>query len=1016
MKRLVYILLLGCLLLAAAACSRDPEVDVPYSGIGTADETGITLTLVVPSFETVETRAAGGDVENLSIDEVCVICFSADGKVLWYKKLDATTADSTDWNSSDDGKTVKIRISEIDKSFVSLGELVVVANANDKISQLTPGTTTRSQIEAITFDATAAADRTILSGSLQGSVASNAGSLQLGRSVAKTTVKCADGVALADVVPVRWERLRSQGYLLDGCSSRIPATSTASVKADNEQAAAIYAAATLNGTSAGSFVRMVFKGKYNGAESYSYYAVTFDPTEYSTLDQIRPNHNYEVTVTGVARAGGTEENPAEGDAVAYKIVDQRAQVFDMVSNGDFLLGVSDTIRLNGSGKVSGTGDDPVLIIKLGWNKEVDEEFSGYANHTTEKGVSLPNFNVDLVVDDDDWLSYKYSGATILLFGYEEDEAGNLTPAHDWEMDGPITDAEGDGEYGVMFVRKLKYVSANSDTYRTGTIKVIWTIPGGRGVLERTVVVTQEADFSDAKEFLTVAATVKTEGEATVTYPHYFQRADDENTFLGNVAGVTSSENEGRARNHGFHFPLHSKQTMSYVFEFDADSFGEHEFVFPDDGTVYKDPTGALTDAGRAWVETKVNWEFSIEDAEAAEFICLSRDGVSEGSSVSGTGLSTLTGIKLTTKTGVDIGPNSDYFHYRIWEGALKLKLTEQPTDCTSVLAYDLYRTGFFYASDKPVYYADGTTAAKNKCFYYEVMVMNGRWWLDRNLGASSAGFCVLGDSYIGDKAAAGGLYSIWGSTTNNIIATENPCPKNYTVPTQSLLRGLVNSANFSQERIISSDGGDYYDAKYTMPADPNYDCDGRNVYFPKVRMADGNTSSLTVSGTSNVGYYWTTTEAVGASGTERGYWLQYLSFIGRSASFGRNRVCSSSDTNNRAYMSVRCVNETNSEQENEYSILIWVKNCTHVCIGTLREDGQFVPLDEPLPGRQIATAQSATAQYWDYTYYYTATAEYSEIYFVFTLANGSLSDPVCWTKTGGDFYDGATEVWSSSAQ
>lgn len=978
MKRLVYILLLGCLLLAAAACSRDPEV-LPQPDADSV-EPGITLTLVVPSFEAVETRAA--DVENPSIENLCLMFFSddsSDAALLWCKPITST---STEW-LSDNGDThetvseVKVRV-KLPSEANSDVRFVVVANANDKLSGLNVGTTTLAEVERITAQVASSqvpadfdtSSRMILSASAFSLIG---GQLQLARNVAKVTVTSEDTNFKVDRL-LRWEHINLSAGILDGCELATPAAASGNAVGDTAAAAVIYGAQSAN--SAASPVRIVFEGTYDGVAGY--YAVSFDSETYPAVE---PNHHYDVRILSVTRYGSEDpENPVEGDAVVATIVDRRPQIYDMITDGEYMLGVPDTIKL-----ASGAARSQTFYVRMGWSAEAAERFDVSTLAAAQQIVAS---QLTVTAEQSSWITVSPAIAdadVVTVLPSEEDSDASF-------------DYGAETELGLL-VKYTLTLEANTGIDRVGMINVTWGTPGTVNDLFREIVVVQPEDFSEAEDFLDVRVDMKWIDSpddpnsdysiSSASYEEYFHRfAGDANAcFMDDVEGLAPGDNGGRIRNRGFHFPLHTRQRMEYTLSYNSSHSHSHQFT-------------------SGYDLAQIKWKFEINE-DFQPYLELSQ--------TEGTGMSTLNGITFKIK---EARTGADDFVYMVADEGLKLTLTEPATgsfgERVTTLTYGLYRTGFFFTdSAMPNTADDLDTDMQNYRArrYYEVMKMNGRWWLDRNLGASSAAFYVQngdGSTYVGDPRAAGGVYSIFENVDGKAVVKTNVCPPNYRLPTKSEFQSLVKANGFSQTRLIAEDGTDYYDVRYTLTSNPI----GRVVYFPKARMRSGDSPI----GSARMGYYWTTTEALGASGSEIGWWYQYLSLIGRSASFGRYRVVSSgTDLNggNLARMSVRCVNKADTD-ESEQSVKFYVKGYTHVCLGYMR-DGAFDPI-EALPGTQIALETSKDEMYHEYEYLYMAAQEDMDYYVRFydssdesaTKIEAYRGKPyIFYTKDGG---------WATTAQ
>lgn len=530
-----------------------------------------------------------------------------------------------------------------------------------------------------------------------------------------------------------------------------------------------------------------------------------------------------------------------------------------------------------------------------------------------------------------------------------------------------------------------------------------------GGLSRVVVVKQAEKFLN-DQFGTISLTVKeytrddkwnvTSTTQLGTYDNYWKFIRGKETDLTKkLYGIKPEDMGGKIRTEGFHAPMSDFLQFVYTFTLpNASSDEEYQ---------------------------NVSWK--VELAEGYEDKLLFWDGTSspedEGSTTPPSG-NTLNGQSFTfTNNLLDMQkPDGSIVAdaYRYGKDAFRIVLTNQMTGRTTTLSYDLYHTGVFAYDDGAGTHQTGT-ANDQGWYYYEVIQMGNNYWLDRNLGAKSSGYYMQdgsGNSLLGNgdwplsNNSAGGLYSIANAPTGtepNII--DDMCPKGFRIPYMSEFNALVADPKFRNEYIVNT-GGDYW-CSY-------YESDKGTVYFPKNRMYYGGQAA----GDANAGYYWTRTAALGASGSERGYWLQFMKFSGSNASAGRYRIWQDASSPNG--MSVRCV-YASRVVETSYNIEFYVKGYTHVFLYNDDGKGNLTYLNS-WPGDMIAIYDdSSLAMY--HTFAYSSVTDYTGLKVVFNIVDnqGKVTEsyPTEYATKGGlsfnreqsdKFFHKGGIAWTSTAE
>ncbi len=319
---------------------------------------------------------------------------------------------------------------------------------------------------------------------------------------------------------------------------------------------------------------------------------------------------------------------------------------------------------------------------------------------------------------------------------------------------------------------------------------------------------------------------------------------------------------------------------------------------------------------------------------------------------------------------LQITPNFSQVLPGVITGGLRLVLGKSGSADITV-TYDIYRTGIFQNESNNLSWRQDSEAGKNAYYYYEVVYIGGRLWLDRNLGASANGMAVgqPGGSYMGDSKSAGGLYKLGDTPSNSAMTLKNICPRHYRLPTATEFNTLLSASDF-RINLVSSENGNYWAPTYdlsgaTATGGPN------QIYFPLNRMYYNGS----LSGDVNAGYYWTQSEAVGSTD---GKWVQLVKFMGNNASFVRQKIYEDGAI---AAMSVRCIDDAQITEETVHAIEFYVKGCTHVFLYG-KTNGQITLLNT-WPGVQIAVDDaSSLAMY--HVFSYESLVAYDEYYAIFS--------------------------------
>lgn len=692
-----------------------------------------------------------------------------------------------------------------------------------------------------------------------------------------------------------------------------------------------YPAPTRNAAAANNRNTQVFllvKGEYTeeGQSPVTYYYHADFKTDDGPLD-VRPNHHYQVTITDVDRIGyyhspeGLKGAISGAENATVNIRDVNPNSRNMASDGVTEVGVE---------------RDTLKITSTEEGAEVKFKVTVSPSILTEGNTATIDINWDK--EQAPWLERGKDGNT------EEHTANGQT-------------------YSVTTCTLKTQLPNNSGERREARVGI-----SCRGVLTYVTVI-QQPDFC-ADQFGTVSLTVKeyerdedwevTNETVIDTYDNYwdFIRGKDTDNPL---YGISTEDMGGKVRTEGFHAPMSDYQQFVYT------------FTLPDGGEY----------AG-------CSWRVEVDEDYADKLLFWNGNestpgGGSTSLRPSGSDMTgqqfTFTNNLLDLQNGGDITKDA----YRYGEKAFRIVVT-RPDGAVETYAYDLYHTGVFNYDDGSNAYQAGTQTDKG-WYYYEVILMGRNYWLDRNLGAKSSAYYskAMGGSddewpYRGD--AAGGLYRIANAPGRDgevsIIGgeeLERIAPRGFRVPYMSEFQALTADSRFRQEFVYGTGSG-YWDARYET-GNP----DQGTVYFPKNGLWYGGAAA----GTGDTGYYWTQTAALGASGTERGYWLQDMQLSGSNASAGRYRIYQEGEQNPTG-MSVRCVyNSRVVETSHRYEC--YVKGYTHVFLYYEDAGGERTYLNT-WPGEMISIYdEKALSMY--HTFAYESVTDYGELKVVFNLVDNN---------------------------
>lgn len=968
-------------LMAIVGCQEDALTNTIYR----IDENGkavMQLTISVPASQTVVTR--GGTVDENTVENLSVLVFSSkdEGAVLEQKQQFSETELE---DVTPDGGTVCKRFTVRLTPAKGSKAVYVVANVNPQLESLTAdGEITLADVRKLVTSmetgiltgekapfAMSACIETTVPG-----IALVEKTIPLIRSVAKFTLQIEEGVNPKFSEPlIRVWYAQTSGSILTGADVTDNQTPPALTSMPGRAIAASEGGVPLyvypsQGWNDGNTIRrpcVIVAAKYNGESCY--YRVNLVDEEGKEL-LIRPNHHYELIVTDVKSPGyATEQEALENSpsGIAVTILDHEPQVFDMVTDGTYELGVSDTIHMASKATEAVTG---ALHVRC------------YPFSASSEEVSLK------VVEGNEWLS-----------------ASNT-----------VTSSGNSDKDGMLYTYTLTAAANPTGLSRVGKVEVAYHS------LKRIVTVVQDDEFLSF-ELGTIQLAVEEyerNDKGAITSKTSLSVSNDYWKFIRNeligspLFGISAEAMNGLIRTEGFHAPMTDYMRFIYTYKLET--------------------TNEVVSKYTGW-----EWEVELADDYKGKlrFWSGSTSNTEEGGSLDNLPNGTIGGSSDTdkyftfTNELLDIVKNEQIVEnaYRVGKDAFRIKLTDGSQTVT--YAYDLYHTGVFQymGSSNVVSHVVGNTLDPGwyyldpGWYYYEVVLMGNNYWLDRNLGAKSSGYYIEeenGNSFLpgGDwpfrDDSKGALFSV-ATEPSNVNGTYVPsvsdemCPKGFRVPYVSEFAALQADKDFHTE-LVNQVGKDYWDAYFD---NGQYGM----VRFPRARMySDG-----VKKGDARAGYYWTRTPALGASGTEEGYWLQFMKFAGANLSAGRYRIKNSS--NAPAGMSLRCVYKSRA-REQTYKVEFYVQGYTHVFLYYLPQGGStvddLVPLN-PWPGTMLTIkndASSTTPTWKPFILEYTGQQEYelSQLRAVFAIVNddGSIEEvfPSYYSTKGGVYLDASKKYFS----
>lgn len=351
------------------------------------------------------------------------------------------------------------------------------------------------------------------------------------RSVAKFTLQIEEGVNPKFSEPlIRVWYAQTSGSILTGADVTYNQTPPALTSMPGRAIAASEGGVPLyvypsQGWNDGSTIRrpcVIVAAKYNGESCY--YRVNLVDEEGKEL-LIRPNHHYKLIVTDVKSPGyATEQEALENSpsGIAVTILDHEPQVFDMVTDGTYELGVSDTIHMASKATEAVTG---ALHVRC------------YPSPASSEEVSLK------VVEGNDWLS-----------------ASNT-----------VSSSSNSEEDGMLYTYTLTAVANPTGLSRAGKVEVAYHS------LKRIVTVVQDDAFLSF-ELGTIQLAVEEyerNDAGAITSKTSLSVSNDYWKFIRNeltdspLFGISAEAMNGLIRTEGFHAPMTDYMRFIYTYKLET---------------------------------------------------------------------------------------------------------------------------------------------------------------------------------------------------------------------------------------------------------------------------------------------------------------------------------------------------------------------------------------------------------------------------------------------------------------
>lgn len=758
-------------------------------------------------------------------------------------------------------------------------------------------------------------------------------------------------------------------------------------------------------STSGEGAYFIMKASYDGEECY--YRIDLrgenkasgEPTYYD----IEPNHWYDVQIKtvlkkGYATAKEAAEHPMalEGDTDARLVTvihDHTNEVLSMTSDGSRELGVNSKVNANST--------TAYFQIKCFDANDSELDFTPAVN----------NSQVLITVDpkDEGWLSI-----------------GEITLVDKPDITGP--EVSGDAENSGVEDNRGKHwnveINISSHTESTGKIYVRW------GNLERVVTVHYKPEataFAEMFDYLTLIIHDRDE----------LKEYKFENKYLNLLAGepvapktsatagdfdyypyglIGNSMSSDKQRTTGLHFPVMYGKDRNNPWWYEYELHILWDKAYQDDNVnsnkfnSVKFSVAVTADKP----EDKTYWEEKLRiQRNNGTFVPVVSFPENElkitESTVAWGKFSANINLKLCDEN--DNGYPNDYDQH-LGNLIVTINRTTDKKSYKDSYLIPLYHTGFFDVVEENKYATKGNE--KYQLVYYEVVKLGDKYWLDRNLGATTNGMDIInadgasifrnGNDYpwpyasgnsenaIGQYYFPAKYYELGDTGGTPYDSPEKHlygdlCPPGWRLPRKKEFDDLRLSPNFITEHYVSETTGMNYYSSY-------YDVDGtqsNRVYFPKGRYKQGIIDDNVFMGDADAGYYWTGTQAAGTEKEEIGKWLRALCLSGGTTNYVYGDIT-------KHLMSVRCIADDGTTSDPEHTISFNVSGVTNVYLYTYSNvgDSQLKTGLMNWPGKGVMDAVSAKAnKKVNFSFNSTVDPEREEVYVIFTYVENGVTKTIC---------------------
>lgn len=834
-------------------------------------------------------------------------------------------------------------------------DIYVVANAGTSLTNAVTAGMKLSDFKK----ATTSAGFFVMSGKASGE--SGSYTVELQRVSAKATVKKSEtftGNVPFEIVDFFIYNTPASAYILaplKGDDKYLTGTTDRSSSvSEGVPTAYTYPVKSLGSSETGTGSCIVLQAKYNNETCF--YRVDLRNEKQGdnyTYYDFEPNHWYDVQITsasakGFKDAASAARRPMEG--ITAEIHDHMSNIFTMISDGKRELGLQDYIEIKAAPEVT------YFSVRFYSPDSSDME-------------DTPVITIDQEVN---WLSY--------------DE----TPLDDNAVSGNHTSDPATGGKTIKFKLLNSYPFTLGEL--TATIKVTWC------GMERSGKVTWKQDF-DASSVGRFMLTIQNAHTKYTTIQDYFKFLKGETTSVYHANSETCNNPKlygvdetamgpGNARNKGFHLPM-PKGPISSLSSGTVPSYTYHIYLdeekFPD---------------------------YTVESIEVEGFNKEKYLWVPQGTPQN-RGISFFASQMFDSSGNYAYDPND----FTYFTGKLFINISYKPDGQVRTLRipFEVYRCGFFDEIDpntsSNAYRKDPVTSDTYGYYYYEVVQIHNKRWLDRNLGAKARGMYIQGSNgssiipaqtwpYI--DSSAGGYFmpaKYYSTPSGGHDAYDNPeenlykdlCPTGYRLPRKGEWDDLREAHGFTTELYRSQSTGVSYYTAYYDSATPGA---GR-IYFPKSRYYNGSD----LMGEAGTGYYWTASRASGTEKEEIGRWLRVLTMSGASTGYVFGDISNFG-------MSVRCIVDDGTTKDPEHTISFNVKGVTNVLIYRRYQtiNGGAYERDPLMdwPGKGVCEAVTArNNQTVQFSFNTSFNPKTDDLYVIFTVVENGITKVVCSDGNGG---------------